>query len=188
MKHTILLTGIATALLTFTVPSAIFAAEAVKTEKTDTAQATADAQFMDEVLRGGLTEIKAAEIAMHRTERDDVKKFAMTMAKDHADVNKNLTTLAARMKMKLPKDYGDHQPFIDGLKVKSQQNAPDFNRIYVAESVAAHERCVAMFDKFSGETKNADLKAFADNTLPGLRTHLKRATDLLAVLGAAAVK
>jgi putative membrane protein len=188
MKHKILLTSIAAALLTFTVPSAVYAADPVTTSKTDTEQATADAQFMHEVIRGGLTEIKAAEIAMHRTGRDDVKEFAKTMAKDHADVNKNLKTLADRMKMKLPTDYGDHQAFLDGLKVKAKENAPDFDRTYVAESVAAHERCVAMFEKFSGETKNADLKAFADNTLPGLRTHLKRGIDLLAVLGAAAAK
>ena len=182
MKHSILLTSIAAALLTFTVPPAIFAADAVKTENTDTAQATADAQFMHEVIRAGLTEIKAAEIAMHRTTRDDVKEFAKTMAKDHADVNRNLTTLADRMKMKLPKDYGDHQAFIDGLKAKKDA---DFDRTYVAASVTSHEKSVAMFEKFSGETKNADLKAFADNTLPGLRTHLKHAKDLLATLGGA---
>ena len=188
MKHTILLTSIAAALFTLTVPPAVFAADEAKTEKTDTAQATADAQFMHEVIRGGFTEIKSAEIAQHETKRDDVKEFAKTMEKDHKDVNKNLKTLADRMKMKLPNDFGDHQAYIDGLKAKAKANAEDFDRTYVAESVAAHSRCVAMFEKFSSETKNADLKAFADNTLPGLRTHLKRATDLLAVLGAAAVK
>jgi PAS domain S-box-containing protein len=127
---------------------------------------------------------------MHGSEASDEVRGVLfkTMEKDHEDVNKNLMTLADRMKMKMPNDIGDHQAYIDGLKSKAKANAPDFDRTYVAETVAAHSRCVAMFEKFSGETKNADLKAFADNTLPGLRTHLKRATDLLAVLGAAAVR
>jgi putative membrane protein len=180
MKHKILFTSIATALLAFTAPPALFAADEAKTEKTSAAQATADAHFMEHVIRGGLTEIKAADIAEGKTKRDDVKEFAKSIEKDHADVNKNLTTLADRMKMKLPKDIGDHQAYIDGLKAKTDA---DFDRTYVAGTVASHEKCVAMFEKFSGATKNADLKAFADNTLPGLRTHLKNAKVLLATLG-----
>jgi len=178
MKHKILFTAIATALLTFTVPPALFAADEAKSAAT--AQATADAHFMEHVIRDGLAEIKAAEVAKGRTKRDDVKDFAKSLEKDHEDVNKNLTTLADRMKMKMPKDIGNHQAYIDGLKAKKDA---DFDRTYVAGAVASHEKCVAMFEKFSGATQNADLKAFADNTLPGLRTHLKNAKDLLAALG-----
>jgi putative membrane protein len=178
MKHTTLLTTLTTALLTFAVPPALFAAEPAKSAAT--AQATADAHFMEHVTRDGLAEIKAADIAKDRTKRDDVKEFAKSIEKDHEDVNKNLTTLADRMKMKLPKDIGNHQAYIDGLKAKKDA---DFDRTYVAATVASHEKCVAMFEKFSGATQNADLKAFADNTLPGLRTHLKNAQALLATLG-----
>ena len=180
MKHTILFTTIATALLTFTVTPALFAADKVKTEGTPASQATADARFMDEATRGGLTEIKAAEIAEGKTKRDDVKAFAKTMQKDHADVNKNLKALADRMEMKLPQDLGKHQAFIDGLKAKTDA---DFDRTYVAATVVSHEKCVAMFEKFAEATKNADLKAFANNTLPGLRTHLKHSKALLETLG-----
>lgn len=182
MKHKILLTTIATALLTFTVSPALFAADNVKTESTTATQATADARFMEDATRGGLTEIQAAEIAQGKTKRDDVKAFAMSIAKDHADVNRNLKTLADRMEMKLPKDVGDHQAFIDGLKAKTDA---DFDRTYVAATVLSHQTCVAMFEKFSDATKNADLKAFADNTLPGLRTHLKHSQALLETLGGA---
>ena len=182
MKHTTLVTTIATALLTFTVSPALFAADEVKTERTTASQATADARFMDDATRGGLTEIKAGDIAEGRTKRDDVKEFAKMMQKDHADVNKNLKALADRMEMKLPTDVGNHQPFIDGLKAKTDA---DFDRTYVAASVEGHQKCVAMFENFSKATKNADLKAFADNTLPGLRTHLKHAQTLLEALGGA---
>jgi len=182
MKHTTLVTTIATALLTFTVSPALFAADNVKTEGTTASQATADAQFMDEATRGGLTEIKAAEIAEGKTKRDDVKEFAKAMQRDHTDVNKNLKSLADRMEMKLPTDAGNHQPFLDGLKAKEDA---DFDRTYVAATVVSHEKCVAMFEKFSEATKNADLKAFANNTLPGLRTHLKHSKALLETLGGA---
>jgi len=182
MKHKMLVTTITTALLTFTVNPALFAADDAKTESTTAAEATADAHFMDHVTRGGLTEIKAAEIAQDKTKRDDVKEFAKSMARDHADVNKNLKALADRMNMKLPEDLGEHQAFIDGLKAKTDA---DFDRTYVAATVLSHEKCVDMFEKFSSATKNADLKAFADNTLPGLRTHLTNSRALLATLGGA---
>ena len=180
MNHKVLFTTIATAPLTFLVTPALFAAEDAKTEKAAAAQATADAEFMHQVVRDGLTEIKAGDIARGRARREDVKKFARSMADDHADVTKNLLTLADRMNMKMPIDIGDQQAFIDGLKAKKDD---DFDRTYVAATVTSHEKCVAMFEKFARTTQNADLKAYADNTLPGLRAHLKNAQALLAALG-----
>ncbi len=141
MKHTTLVTTIATALLTFTVTPALFAADDVKTERSTAAQATADAQFMDHVTRGGLMQIKAADIAQGRTKRESVKDFAKSIEKDHTDVNKNLKTLADRMNMKTPTDLGEHQAFIDGLKAKTDA---DFDRTYVAAAVTSHEKCVEM--------------------------------------------
>ncbi len=180
MKHNIITTTITAALVAFSTSSAIFAADVVKTENTAAASATADATFMDAVTRANLMEIKAADIAQGKTKRDEVKDFAKSIEKDHTDVNKNLATLADRMTMKLPKDLGDHQAFIDGLKAKTDA---DFDRTYVAATVASHKKCVSMFEDFSANTKNADLKAFADNTLPGLRTHLKNSEALLLTLG-----
>lgn len=179
MKTNILITTITAALLTFTAAPAIFAEDAVKTEAT-AKDATADARFMEVATRDSLSEIKAAEIAQDKTKREEVKSFAASIAKDHKDVNKNLKSLADRMKMELPKDVGDHQAFLDGLKAKTDA---DFDRTYVAATVASHKKCVALFEAFSKATKNEDLRAFADNTLPGLRIHLKHSTDLLETLG-----
>jgi len=183
MKHTKLIIPFATALFTLTAPPALFAADEPKSGAVTTADAAADGKFMEHVIRGGLTQIKAAEIAQGETKHEDVKNFAKSMEKDHTDVNKNLRTLTDRMNLKMPTDFGEHQPFIDGLEAKAKADAPDFDRTYVAAAVEAHEKCVKMFETFSTTTKNADLKAFADNTLPGLRTHLKHSKDLLATLG-----
>jgi putative membrane protein len=184
MKHNkILITTIVTALITFAVNPALIAADEVKPESTTAAaNATADATFMTDATRAGLMEIKAGDIAEGKTKRDNVKEFAKAMQRDHTDVNKNLQTLADRMTMKLPKDLGDHQPFIDGLKAKTDA---DFDRTYIAATVMSHHACIGMFEKFAASTKNADLKAFAENTLPGLRTHLKNAEVLLETLGGA---
>ena len=179
MKHKILIATVTTALLTFTTAPAIFAAEVVKTEAT-VADAAADAVFMTTVTRANLMEIKAAEIAHGKTERDSVKDFTKSIEKDFKDVNKNLTALADRMKMEMPKDVGDHQAFLDGLKTKTDS---DFDRTYVAATAINLQKCVTQFEGFSRTTKNADLKAFADNTLPGLRTHLKNSQALLETLG-----
>jgi len=165
MKQTILITTIATTLLTFTVTPALFAADEVKSETA--AQATADARFLDEVTRGSLAEIQAAEIAQGKTKRDNVKELTQNIVRDHTDVNKNIRALADRMAMKLPQDIGAHQSFIDGLKAKTDA---DFDRSYVAATVLSQQKCVERFEEFSNATKNADLKKFAENTLPGPRS------------------
>lgn len=183
MKDTRLLIPLIHAALLLSVPRAICAADQPATGAVTTNDAASDGKFMKDVIRGGLTEIKAAEIAYGHTKRADVKSFAEIMEKDHKDVNKNLLALTERMKLQMPKDYGEHQPFIDGLKAKAKANDPDFDRTYAAAAVEAHEKCVKMFETFAATTKNPDLKAFAENTLPGLKTHLRHSKDLLAALG-----
>jgi len=44
--------------------------------------------------------------------------------------------------------------------------------------VSAHKDAVSLFERYSKESDNAELKAFAAKTLPYLQMHLKMAQDL----------
>jgi putative membrane protein len=174
MKTNILITSIAAALLSFTVVPAIFAEDPVKTALTES-DAAADGRFMDAVTRGNLAEIKAGEIAKDKTSRDDIKDFAKMMIKDHTDVNKNLKVVADKMNINLPKDVGaEKQAWLDKLYNASNS---EFDRMYINAMADDHQKTVTLFEDFSRSTKNADLKTFADNTLPGLRTHLQKSLE-----------
>jgi putative membrane protein len=57
-----------------------------------------------------------------------------------------------------------------------------FDRGFVDGQVKAHQDAVALFEKEVSAGADADVKAFAQKQLPGLRSHLKQAQDLQAKL------
>jgi putative membrane protein len=62
----------------------------------------------------------------------------------------------------------------------STADGSDFDRRY-AESmgVDAHEDTIELFEKAAGSAEDADIKAFAQKTLPKLQQHLKMARELV---------
>ena len=57
-----------------------------------------------------------------------------------------------------------------------------FDRGFVEGQVKAHQDAIALFEKEVSAGADADVKAFAQKQLPGLRSHLKQAQDLQAKL------
>jgi putative membrane protein len=57
-----------------------------------------------------------------------------------------------------------------------------FDRGFVDGQVKAHQDAIALFEKEVSAGADADVKAFAQKQLPGLRSHLKQAQDLQAKL------
>jgi putative membrane protein len=57
-----------------------------------------------------------------------------------------------------------------------------FDRGFIDAQVKAHQEAIALFEQQATGGSDADLKAFAQKQLPGLRNHLKQAQDLQAKL------
>lgn len=57
-----------------------------------------------------------------------------------------------------------------------------FDRGFLDAQVKAHQEAIALFEKQANGNGDAELKAFAQKQLPGLRNHLKQAQDLQAKL------
>jgi putative membrane protein len=57
-----------------------------------------------------------------------------------------------------------------------------FDRGFIESQVKAHQEAISLFETQASAGSDADLKAFAQKQLPGLRNHLKQAQDLQAKL------
>jgi putative membrane protein len=57
-------------------------------------------------------------------------------------------------------------------------NAADFDRAYLDAMVKEHKKDVSAFDKEAKSGKDDDLKAFAAQTTPTLKSHLQQAEEL----------
>jgi putative membrane protein len=141
------------------------------------AHARSDEAFMKEAAQAGNAEVEASKLAQTKAQRADVKTFAQTMIDDHTKVGEELKALAASKKVDLPTGPSVMQK--GELKMIDAGADAKFDERYVKSfGVKAHEDTVKLFEQAAKEAKDADVKAFAQKTLPGLQHHLEMARSL----------
>ena len=135
-----------------------------------------DIEFFESAAQTGMTEVQAAAIASSRALAVDTKSFAGVMATDHAANNEALKALAARKGVSLPTQLDQkHQ----GLLAELQKEDPKkFDAAYAKDMAAGHKDAVALFEKTSKDSKDADVREFARSTLPTLQHQLEMAKHL----------
>ena len=100
------------------------------------------------------------------------------MVTDHSSANDQLKAAAQQDGIQLPQDISkEHKAIADRLS-KLQGSA--FDKEYARLMLKDHEDDVAMFKKEANSGKDANLKAFAQKTLPTLEDHLKMAQQMNA--------
>jgi len=130
-------------------------------------------EFMTKVADVGMTEVKLGQMAQDKAMNQRVKDFGAMMVKDHTAAGDELKSLAQQKNVTLPATVSnDHQKKIDDLNKKSGK---DFDKAYIDAMVDGHQSTVNDFEKASKNTKDADVKAWVDKTLPTLRMHLDSA-------------
>jgi putative membrane protein len=141
-------------------------------------QSTSD--FMVKVADVGMTEVKLGGIAQDKGTSKRVKDFGAMMVKDHSNAGDQLKKLATEKNVTLPSAIGsDHQSKIDDLNKKTGK---DFDKAYIDMMVDGHQSAVSDFEKASNDTKDPDVKAWVDKTLPVLKKHLESAKSIQKAL------
>lgn len=128
-------------------------------------------EFMTKAAQGGMAEVKLGETAASKAQNADVKAFGKKMVEDHGKANAELKELAAKKGVTLPTEPNEKQK--ETAEKLSKLSGAEFDKEYVAEMVKDHEKDVAMFEEEAKNAADADVKAFADKTLPTLKTHLE---------------
>lgn len=148
---------------------------AADTKDKDASVSTADKDFIMEAACGGMAEVALGELAQQKGQSDAVKQFGRHMMDDHSKANNELQQLAARRGVVVPAALKPkYQKVVDAL---SQLSGAAFDKQYMREMVKDHEGDVAAFQKEVARGKDADLTAWAKQTLPTLQDHLKMARD-----------
>jgi putative membrane protein len=134
-----------------------------------------DKDFMMKAAIGGLAEVNMGQLAATKGTDPAVKAFGNRMVTDHSKANDELKALATQKGMALPSDVdAEHKEKADKL---SKKNGKDFDKAYMDDMVADHEKDVKEFEKASQSAADPDLKAWAGKTLPTLQDHLKMARE-----------
>lgn len=138
--------------------------------------------FVDEASAKGLAEIETAKLALKQGTAEDVKTFAQKMIDDHTKANQKLAEIAGQND---DLQLSDEATRMDKAKamILKLRDGESFDEAYANNQVVAHEQTIELFRNYVEQGDNADLKAFAQSTLPKLEQHLQEAKQLAATHG-----
>jgi putative membrane protein len=145
------------------------------------AGATADAQFVRQAAEGGMMEVAKGKLAAQKGSHEGVKQFGQRMVDDHTKANDELKSIASGKNITLPGDT-PKPPMQAALAKLEKLDGAAFDRAYVDDQVRDHQKTIALFEREAKSGKDAELKAFAEKTLPTLKEHLTAVRDLKSKL------
>jgi putative membrane protein len=135
---------------------------------------------MKEAAAGNLAEVQLGQLAQQHAASDAVKQFGKRMETDHQKALDELKQLASQKGVALPTALDrSHQALYDRL---SKLNGADFDRAYMKEMVKEHDKDVKAFQKEANSGKDADLKAWASQTLATIKEHQDQAKQTLTAV------
>ncbi len=137
--------------------------------------------FVDEASAKGIAEIETAKMALEKGTSEDVEQFAQKMIDDHTKANQQLAQLAQQKDLEM----SDEATLMDKAKamILKLRDGENFDKAYANNQVVAHEQTIELYRDYVESGENADLKQFAQQTLPRLEEHLTHAKELQAKHG-----
>jgi putative membrane protein len=148
------------------------------TESTSTSHSAKS--FIKEAYNDNQTEIELGAIGAQKAQNADLKSFAQEIQKDHTQANKDLMPLAQK--------YGVAEDLTRSReheinKFDKETSGADFDKKFATEMLKAHQKAISKFEKASSKLEEADLKQYAENTLPKLQEHLQHAATVAQQVG-----
>ena len=134
-----------------------------------------DKQFLIEAAKADMTEAHEGQMAQEQANRADVKALAKTLVQDHTESYGQLTGLAAKLGVSIPKGINTAQDRTIKQLVHLKGN--NFDREFARDEIAAHRHAIAVFKRESEHGQDADVKAYAAKMIPVLEKHLHMAEE-----------
>ena len=136
-----------------------------------------DVQFVKAAAEGGLYEVAVGQLAAEKASRPEVRSFGSMLADHHSQANDKLKQLMSARGMTVSTSIpAEKQAKIDQV---SQLSGAAFDRQFIETvGVEDHRKDIAAFEKASRGAGADDIRAFASETLPTLKSHLAAAQRL----------
>lgn len=132
--------------------------------------------FYTQAAESGMAEVMLGNLALQKTQNEQIRQFAQQMVTDHTNANNELKQLAESKNITLPSAVSSKQQ--SAYDKLNGMNGMDFDKAFMKQMVKDHENAVKLFRKQSEKGEDADAKAFATKTLPTLQMHLQMAKTM----------
>lgn len=128
-----------------------------------------DRQFILDAGAGGMYEVQSSQKALMKASDARLKTIAQTVLDDHTKANSQLKALAQRKGVDLPLPTAEQ---IQMLARLDSLSGTAFDREFVTQQKAAHEKAIAQFQMAANGSTDRDIRDWATQTLPVLRGHM----------------
>jgi putative membrane protein len=147
----------------------------------DVAVNSSDKSFLTNAYESGLAEIEAGQMGVRKTGNADLKAFAEHMVTDHSAANAELKSLADTKNVEVPTTPS---LLAQGKsKLLDHKTGADFDKAFAEAMVNDHKKAVEAFEKAANDATDTDVKNFATQKLPTLKSHLSMAEELQNKIG-----
>ena len=129
-----------------------------------------DNEFMMSAAHSDQNEIQQSKMALAKGVTGMARDMANKMIADHTKSTADLKKIAAKKGVTLPTDMdAEHKALAPAMQKLSGK---DFERRYMAQMMADHQKTANTMLAHEKMTRDADLKAFIGKTLPVVQQHL----------------
>jgi putative membrane protein len=136
------------------------------------AQDKQDQQFMKQAIEGNRAEVQMGQLAKKNGGSEAVKSLGDMLVKDHSDNLPKAEKAAQGVNAPVPSEPNAKQKQMHARLMKL--NGTAFDREFIKHAIEDHQKEIKAFTKASS-SKNADVAAYAKETLPALQKHLQTA-------------
>jgi len=128
-----------------------------------------DLKFATMVTQSDLAEIQVGNLALQKSNSDQVKKIAQRLVDDHTKSSQALKQIAASKGMTLP---AETDPKHKALAAKLENESGDkFDKDFLAANSSDHHKVVAAFQKEASDGNDPEIKGFATQYMPAIQEH-----------------
>ncbi len=136
-----------------------------------------DQQFAIQAAASDQFEIQSSQLALQKSHSPRVRQFAQRMIDAHTKTTQQLTQIASSKGMTLqPALQPDQQKMLADLQGMNGGRA--FDRAYLHDQVVGHSAAATTFQNEIANGQDPEIKAFAQQTLPIIQSHLRDARRL----------
>lgn len=146
-------------------------------EKIETNSFEKDAEALVKLASQNHYLITAASYASNNANQKSLKDLARKIESDHKSLVAEVKDFAGKRNYNLP-DSMSNEYSRDIEEMKKLKKGKEFDTEFAEEVVDEHEKAIKILEECIKDTKDADLKAWCEKTLPGLRAHLEESRKL----------
>ncbi|HMJ71601.1 MAG TPA: DUF4142 domain-containing protein [Cyclobacteriaceae bacterium] len=136
----------------------------------ETKSSEKEADFIVETISGNYANLMLSQLALERSENENVKEIAEIIEKNHAKLIKELKGFANMRGITIPiEENKNARKKLENLT--SADNA-SFDEKWCRELTNRHEKTIEQLENMWEQTRDQELKTWINSALPGLRNDL----------------